>query len=218
MVAPGRSQAALTEIRKFATSADSQKRLLTLVAEVSTQAGATSALKVAFEQVGEQLDRLHIVASIGGGWREGAISSTSIEQFQKVYKDLVESQYVFALATLPEWERQLQKQGAAPGSPTYTFITGSAAEEGSTQTSLMNLGAAGCVSLAAQFKEEWKEKAVRVNEYRIAMRVVKNPTQPWENDHKIIGDALIGVINGNYRNQTLRASSLADIDKHRAGF
>jgi hypothetical protein len=170
-----------------------------------------------FKTAGDDLQNVHVVSSIGAGWAKGAISTSSLEDVHTVINDLAVSHYVLAKSILVDWTKRLAgHSNTAKQSPSYTFITGAAAEGANTQTSLMNVGAATLVSIAAQFRAEFDKSPIRVNEYRIAIRVVKEPKQSWENDHQVIGDALTGVINGAYKSQTLRAGTLDDIKKHAA--
>lgn len=149
----------------------------------------------------------HLVSSIGAAWFKGPLSQQSTTEFNKVIADLATSHFILGKAFLPWMAKQ---EGS-----TYTIITG-AAGEGllDPQSSLMTVGAATLFGISMAFRREFEHDPLLVNEYRIAVRVVKpeDVKQSWENSSEVFANeflrALNEVIEKKTTGQVIRLSSL----------
>ncbi len=149
----------------------------------------------------------HFVSSMGAGWFKGPLSQQSTSEFNKVINDLAASHFIVGKAFLPWMSKQ---EGS-----TYTIITGAAGEGISdARSSLMTVGAATLFGISMAFRTEFAQDPLLVNEYRIAVRVVKpeDVKQSWENSNEVFAEEFLRTLNEviekKTRSQVIRLSSL----------
>jgi hypothetical protein len=73
--------------------------------------------------------------------------------------------------------------------------------------------------LSLALRAEFEKSPVRVNEYRLQMRV-ERPDQvknAWEHPHEKMGNSILGLINSDLRNSLIRAQKPQDFEDHASG-
>eukprot|EP00850_Spirogloea_muscicola_P006342 SM000030S11351 [mRNA] locus=s30:243515:259426:- [translate_table: standard] len=162
VVVPSRSVDALNNL---STECGGAQDLYLVNADVGTEDGAQVVAKYIEEKLGGQLN--HLVTSLGSGyWNMPVIGDKPSSYLAKAITDLCITHYVVANAFLPKLENQ--------AGSTFTMITGGLGGAYMPGAGFTTIGAAALWGLSIVVREEMKEKAVRVNEFRIEIPVERN--------------------------------------------
>eukprot|EP00850_Spirogloea_muscicola_P006049 SM000028S10143 [mRNA] locus=s28:649808:650953:+ [translate_table: standard] len=162
VVVPSRRVDALNTL---STECGGAQDLYLVNADISTEDGAQVVAKYIEEKLGGQLN--HLVTSLGSGYYNApVIGDKPSSHLAKAIADLCISHYVVANAFLPKLKNQ--------AGSTYTIITGGLGGAYMPGAGFTTIGAAALWGLSIVVREEMKEKAVRVNEFRIMMAIERN--------------------------------------------
>ena len=108
----------------------------------------------------------HVVASLGGWWQNGVLSEQSVDEFQKVFVDLVKLHFI----VYKTFSKVLIKEPKS----TYTFITGALGEgcETMPDTSLLCTAASSIFGLyLAAYSEHLHNPNLKINEVRFGCMI-----------------------------------------------
>eukprot|EP00731_Ephydatia_muelleri_P036853 Em0338g4a len=133
-----------------------ENALITVIGALDSEEDAAM-LKANVCKAGEITD---VVASIGGWWQKGPVLEQSLDEYNKVHKDGLQSHFIAAKTFLP---LIADKEGTS-----YTFIT-------VPNAGFITMFAGALMKLVSVVQAEYHTKPVRVNEFCIGCYV-----QPWD--------------------------------------
>jgi 3-oxoacyl-[acyl-carrier protein] reductase len=205
VIVPSRERARLDALRGELASAGlpagASERLIVIEADIAMPAGAAEIRALVERDVigrGGQLD--HLVTSLGGTWRGGALREIDLDAFHAALHEYAGSHFVAMRALLPLME---DRAGAS-----YTIISGVAGEQlFDLAWGPVSVGAATLFGLSMVTRAEYAEKPLRVNELRVGMRVArKHPVQgsPFEVSHRDVGKLVVGMAESQVRSEVIR--------------
>jgi len=184
------------------------ERLIGIEADIAMPAGAAEVRKVVERDVigrGGQLD--HLVTSLGGASQGKPLRELDLDAFHAALHEYCGSHFVAMRALLPLME---DRAGAS-----YTMISGVAGEQLFDLTwGPVSVGAASLFGLSMVTRAEYAEKAVRVNELRVGMRVLrKHPAQssPYEVSHRDVGKLVVGMAQSHVRSEVIRVGDQTEL-------
>lgn len=161
-------------------------------ADVTTSAGLDVVLRTARE--GGGLD--HLVVSVGSWWREGAVD---VDQDPDELEELLDRYTTRQMRMLRDAAPLLRASGGS-----YTMITGAAGEAPHIHGSgLLVTAVKAQLALAERLKAEHEDDGFRFNEFRIAVRVEREP-RPGVVPAVEVGRILVGILTGDVRSETIR--------------
>eukprot|EP00850_Spirogloea_muscicola_P011987 SM000076S21808 [mRNA] locus=s76:349462:359701:+ [translate_table: standard] len=179
VVVPSRSVDALNNLT---IECGGTQDLYLVNADVGTEDGAQVVAKYIEEKLGGQLN--HLVTSLGSGYYNAPVIGDKPSSYlAKAIADLCISHYVVANAFLPKLENQ--------AGSTYKIITGGLGGAYMPGAGFTTIGAAALWGLSIVAREEMREKAVRINEFRIMLAIERNTELG-----RGIGQVLAGISAG----------------------
>eukprot|EP00731_Ephydatia_muelleri_P024607 Em0016g878a len=140
-----------------------ENALITVIGALDSEEDAAM-LKTNICKAGEITD---VVASIGGWWQKGPVLEQSLDEYNKVHKDGLQSHFIAAKTFLP---LIADKEGTS-----YTFITGAAGNNVVPNAGFVTMFVGALMKLVSVVQAEYHTKPVRVNEFCIGCYV-----QPWD--------------------------------------
>lgn len=213
VLVPSREQARLDALRsELAASGELTgalgERLIGIEADIATPAGAATVRQVVERDVigrGGHLD--HLVTSLGGAWQGKPLREIDLDQFQAALHEYCGSHFVAMRALLPLME---DRAGAS-----YTIISGMAGEQlFDLAWGPVSVGTASLFGLSMVTRAEYADKAVRVNELRVGMRVGrKHPVEgsPFEVSHRDVGKLVVGMAQSHVRSEVIRVGDQTEL-------
>jgi len=165
VVVPSRNEGSLQKLRASMPSQHG-KQLITINDDVGDEKGAeriVTQLRTAYGG----LD--HVVASLGSFWMRGDTTKQSVTEFHHVLNNLVGTHFAAARALLPFLCERKDVDTS------YTIITAGAAEVCiAPAAGLTTVGAAALTGLSLALRSEYAKQSVRVNEFRVYDRVMRD--------------------------------------------
>jgi len=202
VVVPSRDPARIDALR---SSLDARDRVVGIEADIGTPEGAARVRATLERDHGDRID--HVVGSLGGAWQGKSVRELDLDGFRAALHEYCGSHFVAMRALLPLIE---DRAGAS-----YTIISGVAGEQlFDLAWGPVSVGAAGLFGLSMVTRAEYAEKAVRVNELRVGMRVLrKYPVQgsPYEVSHRDIGKLVVGMAQGRVRGEVIRVGDQTEL-------
>lgn len=201
VIVPSRSAARIETLRSEAEHAG---RLVGVEADVGSPEGAARVRELVERDHG-QLD--HLVTSLGGAWTGGPLRELDLDGFRAALREYCEIHFVAMRALLPVME---DRDGAS-----YTIVSGVAGEQLFDLTwGPVSVGAAALFGLGMVTRAEYADHAVRVNELRVGMRVLReHPVEgsPFEVSHLDIGELTVGMARSQVRGEVIRVGDRTEL-------
>jgi 3-oxoacyl-[acyl-carrier protein] reductase len=159
VIVPSRRQERLDELRGRLGDLGAGERLVTIVGDLGTTAGA-EALR---DGVLERFGRIDVVVpSINGDYSDNRIlTELPLEVWERVLRDNLTSHFITAQTFLPVL--------AKAGKGSYVFIGGQAADQPAAHYGPVCVAAAAQLMMARVMIEEYKGKGVRIYEFILGM-------------------------------------------------
>jgi len=193
VIVPSRSKENIEKLRGYVKNSD---RLFIIEDDIGNEAKVLDIKKTIVDKFGS-VD--HLVTCLGAVKPLGPITKIPIDDVRIALHDLMISTLVVARTFLP---LIADKQGSS-----YTNITGVAGERVlAPHMALTTVGAAALFGLSLALREEFRDKSVRVNEYRLALRVVRDEDikLAYEHPHTLLGEHVVSVIESGVRDSVIR--------------
>jgi NAD(P)-dependent dehydrogenase (short-subunit alcohol dehydrogenase family) len=202
VIVPSRDRARLDALRD---ALDERERVIGIEADVATPEGAARVRAAVERDHGGQID--HLVTSLGGAWQGKPLRELDLDAFRAVLHEYCGSHFVAMRALLPLLE---DRAGAS-----YTIISGVTGERlFDLSWGPVSVGSASLFGLSMVTRAEYAEKAVRVNELRVGMRVLrKHPVvgSPYEVSHRDVGKLVVGMARSQVRGEVIRVGDQTEM-------
>lgn len=204
VIVPSRSAARIEALRGEAEHAD---RLVGVEADIGSPEGAARVRDLVERDHG-RLD--HLVTSLGGAWTGGPVRELDLDGFRAALREYCETHFVAMRALLPAMEHGDSRDGAS-----YTIVSGVAGEQlFDLAWGPVSVGAAALFGLGMVTRAEYADAAVRVNELRVGMRVLRqHPVSgsPFEVSHLDIGALTVGMARSQVRGEVIRVGDRTEL-------